>query len=277
MWIMPLWQSNNSFGVTSGEFEMDSHASIGGIAIGADYTIEQAGRLGLTFNIGGGYAEGSGDLAKTTNNMNFWGVGAYAGWMCDNFGLTADVNYTSTHNNIKQEVDPSFHMQDMESEVMASAISAGLRAEYKFNTEALDIIPHVGVRYIHLTTYGYDVENAGQRVLEANTTRQNIWTFPIGVQFAKSFNLDNGWYVRPSLDLNVTPAAGDIDVKREVRFTGVTASASPETQTMDWITYGGQAGIEFGNDNLKLGVNYSLQAGAHTTNHGVFGTLRYEF
>ena len=77
MWIMPLWQSNNSFGMKSGEYEMDSHASIGGLAIGADYTIEQAIRLGLTFNIGGGYAEGSGDLAKTRNNMNFWGVGAY--------------------------------------------------------------------------------------------------------------------------------------------------------------------------------------------------------
>ncbi len=97
------------------------------------------------------------------------------------------------------------------------------------------------------------------------------------VRLAKSFDMNNGWYVRPSLDLNVTPAAGDIDVKRESRFTGVTASISSETQTMDWITYGGQAGLEFGKDNVKLGLNYSLQAGEHTTNHGVFGTFRYEF
>ena len=141
----------------------------------------------------------------------------------------------------------------------------------------INITPHAGVRYIYLTTYGYDVESGGEAVLKANASRQNIWTFPIGVQFDKSFALENNWYVKPSLDLNVTPAAGDIDVKRDIRFIGVTASASPETQTMDWITYGGQAGLEFGNDNVKLGLNYNVQLGAHTTNHGVSGSFRYEF
>ena len=75
----------------------------------------------------------------------------------------------------------------------------------------------------------------------------------------------------------IAPAAGDIEVKRESRFAGVTASVSSETQTMDWIIYGGQAGLEFGNDNVKLGLNYNLQAGAHTTNYGVFGMFRDEF
>ena len=97
------------------------------------------------------------------------------------------------------------------------------------------------------------------------------------MQFAKSFEMDNGWYVKPSLDVVVTPAAGDIENKRDVRFTGVSGSLTADAQIMDWMSYGGQAGLEFGNDNMKLGVNYNLQAGAHSTNHGVFGTFRYEF
>lgn len=32
-----------------------------------------------------------------------------------------------------------------------------------------------------------------------------------------------------------------------------------------------------GNDTMSFGVNYTLQAGQHTTGHGVFGSFRYEF
>lgn len=39
----------------------------------------------------------------------------------------------------------------------------------------------------------------------------------------------------------------------------------------------GQAGLEFGNDQLSFGVNYQLQANEKSTAHGVFGTFRYEF
>ena len=278
LWIMPLWQSNNTFGMNVGDnLEADTYASIGGIAIGADYTWDQMFRLGLTFNIGGGYASGSGDFATTTNNMNFWGIGAYAGLAYNNFGLTADVNYTSSYNKIKQEIYSGLQMGDFKSDVQSSAISVGLRGEYQFETSALDITPHIGVRFMYLTTDDYDMKSGGKTVLKADSSHQSIWTFPIGVQFAKSFDMNNGWYVKPSLDLSIIPAAGDIEAKRDVRFTGVSGTLSPEAQTMDWVSYSGLAGLEFGNDNVKLGLNYNLQLGAHSTNHGLFGTFRYEF
>uniref|UniRef100_UPI0013ECEF08 hypothetical protein n=1 Tax=Desulfovibrio sp. ZJ369 TaxID=2709793 RepID=UPI0013ECEF08 len=87
----------------------------------------------------------------------------------------------------------------------------------------------------------------------------------------------NGWHFKPSLDLAVIPAAGDIEARSDVRFTGVSGTAELESQTMDYISYMGQAGLEFGNDNVSFGVNYNLQTGVHSTSHGVFGTFRYEF
>ena len=114
-------------------------------------------------------------------------------------------------------------------------------------------------------------------VLEGDAIRQNIWSFPVGVTFAKSITLDSGWHVKPSLDLRVTPNAGDIKARGDVRFTGVGGSAAMETQTMDYLTYGGTAALEFGKDNVKLGLNYSLEKGEKSTQHGVFATFRYEF
>ncbi|MCD7984505.1 MAG: autotransporter domain-containing protein [Desulfovibrio sp.] len=276
MWIMPLYQSANGWGLEGGNFNMDYSGGLGGVAIGADYTFDNAIRAGITFNIGGGYAEGSGDFNKTTNDMNFWGIGAYLGWAQNNFGLTADVNYTSTYNKLEQELPSGMQMRDLKSDVTAWAVSAGLRGEYRFETGVVDIIPHAGLRYMSLNTDEYDVKSEGT-LLKGDAINQNIWTFPVGVAFSKRIETGNGWHVKPSLDLAVIPAAGDIKARGDVRFTGVSGTAELETQTMDYISYMGQAGLEFGNDSVSFGVNYNLQAGAHSTAHGVFGTFRYEF
>lgn len=278
LWIAPLWQNQHGWGMEAGNLDYGFNGNLGGVSLGADYTFENAIRAGITFNIGGGYAESSGgDLNSTENRMTFWGLGAYAGWNYENFGLMADVSYTSTWNDLEQDLDPGMGMGDLEADVQATAISAGLRAEYKLETSVLDIIPHIGVRYMSLNTWGYDVDANGGTVLEGDGFHQDIWTFPIGVTFSKDFTLDSGWFFKPSVDFSVIPAAGDIKAKHDVQFTGAPAVAEMETQMMDYLTWQGGVGIQMGNDNLSFGVNYTLQAGQNTTGHGVFGSFRYEF
>lgn len=279
LWIAPLWQSQHGWGMDADSMDYGFNGNLGGVSLGADYTFENAIRAGITFNIGGGYAESSGgDLSSTDNRMNFWGLGAYAGWNYENFGVMADVSYTSTWNQLKQDLDSRLGMGNkLEADVQASAISAGLRAEYLLQTSAMDIIPHIGVRYMSLNTWGYDVDTHGGTVLEGDSLHQDIWTFPIGVTFSKDFALDSGWSFKPSLDFTVIPAAGDIKAKHDVHFTGLPGTYEVETQMMDYLTWQGGVGLELANDNMSIGVNYTLQAGQHTTGHGVFGSFRYEF
>lgn len=278
LWIAPLWQSQHGWGMEADSMDYGFNGNLGGVSLGADYTFENAIRAGITFNIGGGYAESSGgDLNSTENRMSFWGLGAYAGWNYENFGLMADVSYTSTWNDLKQDMDSRMGMGDLEADVQASAISAGLRAEYKLETSVLDVIPHIGVRYMSLNTWGFDAESNGGTVLEGDGFHQDIWTFPVGVTFTKDFTLDSGWSFKPSIDFSVIPAAGDIKAKQDVAFTGLPGSYEVETQMMDYLTWQGGVGLEMGNDTMSFGVNYTLQAGQHTTGHGVFGSFRYEF
>ena len=278
LWIAPLWQSQHGWGMEADNLDYGFNGNLGGVSLGADYTFENAIRAGITFNIGGGYAESSGgDLNSTENRMSFWGLGAYAGWNYENFGLMADVSYTSTWNDLKQDMDSRMGMGDLEADVQASAISAGLRAEYKLETSVLDVIPHIGVRYMSLNTWGFDAESNGGTVLEGDGFHQDIWTFPVGVTFTKDFTLDSGWSFKPSIDFSVIPAAGDIKAKQDVAFTGLPGSYEVETQMMDYLTWQGGVGLELGNDTMSFGVNYTLQAGQHTTGHGVFGSFRYEF
>ncbi|MBQ7618015.1 MAG: autotransporter outer membrane beta-barrel domain-containing protein, partial [Desulfovibrio sp.] len=277
LWITPLFKSMNGFGLEAGNNEMDVSGRLGGVALGADYTFENNLRFGLTFNIGGGFNTGSGDYSETKNNFNFWGIGAYAGWAPNAFSLTADVNYTSIFNKLRQDLPGSLGMgEELKTSMFSSALSAGLRGEYLIQS-AIDITPHVGVRHTWLHVDEYNVKASGTKILKGDAISQNIWSFPLGVTFSKNLEFDNGWHMTPQLDLQLTPHAGDIKAKAQTRFTGVPKKSELDTQVFDYLTYGGQVGVEFGKNNFTVGVNYNLQICAHSSSHGVFGTLRYEF
>lgn len=276
LWIMPIFQSTNGFGMTAGNWDMDFSGNLGGIALGCDYTFASALRLGVSLNLGGGYARGSGELAGTTNSMGFWGLGAYAGWQAGNLGLSADVAYTSAYNSLKQSLPQGMEMRPLKSDVSSWALSSGLRADYRIPTPWLDVTPHAGVLYLYLHTNGYDVKSNGT-VLEGDPMRQNIWTFPVGVSLSRDLELPKGWHCRPVLDLSVIPAAGDMDAKGDVRFTGTGIDSDLETQIMDYVTWRGVLGVEFAGGDLALGLNYSFQGGMKTTAHGVTASFSYQF
>lgn len=277
VWIMPLYQSNNVWGMKAENFKSGYNSNLGGIALGADYTINDMFRFGAAFNVGAGYAKSSGDFNSTDNSFNFWGVSLYGGWVYDNFGLSADVGYTGNYNKMEQDMPASMQMRDLKADVTSHAWNTGLKAEYKFNVGALDIIPHVGVRYLGLVADGYDVKSGGT-VFEVDGDTQSIWTFPVGVSFAKAIETESGWQFKPQLDLGVIPAAGDVKTKSKARVPGVDSQAEMKMQVVDYYaTFDGGLGFELGRGDFTLGLNYNLQASEHRTGHGVFGTLRYEF
>ena len=277
LWLMPLYQTNHVWGMESGNFEGGYHSSLGGIALGADYTVNDMFRFGAAFNIGAGYAQSSGDFNSTDNRFNFWGVSLYGGWVYNNFGLTADVGYTSNYNKLQQDLPASMQMRDLKADVTSHAWNTGLKAEYKFNAGVLDIIPHVGVRYMGLVTDKHDVTSSGDTVFEVDRSVQSIWTFPLGVTLAANLESANGWTFKPQLDLGVIPATGDVKARSKVRIPGVDSSAEMKMQVVDYLTFDGGAGFELAKGDFSVGLNYNLQASQHRTGHGVFGTLRYEF
>ncbi len=276
LWIMPLYQSSNVWGMKAEEFKTGYHGDLGGVALGADYTFQDMFRVGVALNLGGGYAESSGDFNKTTNSFNFWGVNLYGGWTRNNFGITADLGYTGNYNKLKQETPDSMRMGDLKGDVTSTALTAGLRGEYKVETSVLDLIPHVGVRYTDLTVDSYDVKRDGT-VFDVDRSQQSIWTFPVGITASKTIETGNGWQFKPQVDFTVIPAAGDVKAKSKVRVPGVDASAELKTQVVDYMTYQGGVGFDVQKDNVSFGLNYTIQASEHRTGHGVFGTLRYEF
>lgn len=276
LWALPIYQSINHYGLDAGSLDADTSGSLGGITVGADCTFDSTLRLGADLSVGGGWAEGSGDFSRTTNNMTFWGAGLYGGWTRGAFGLSADVHFTSSFNSLKQELPSSMRMADLEADITSRALSAGIRAEYRFSAGDVRIIPHAGVRYTNLTVDGYDADSGGT-VLEGDGFSQDLVFFPAGVAFEMPLETKSGWRFLPRADFAVVPAAGDIRAREDVRWSGIGKSYSVSTQDMDQMSYTAQAGIECGKDNFSVSVNYALQTGFTTEGHSVFAELRWEF
>lgn len=276
LWALPIYQSINHYGLDAGSLDADTSGSLGGITVGADCTFDSTLRLGADLSVGGGWAEGSGDFSRTTNNMTFWGAGLYGGWTRGAFGLSADVHFTSSFNSLKQELPSSMRMADLEADITSRALSAGIRAEYRFSAGDVRIIPHAGVRYTNLTVDGYDADSGGT-VLEGDGFSQDLVFFPAGVAFEMPLETKSGWRFLPRADFAVVPAVGDIRAREDVRWSGIGKSYSVSTQDMDQVSYTAQAGIECGKDNFSVSVNYALQTGFTTEGHSVFAELRWEF
>ncbi len=277
LWIMPLYQADNVWGMKSGEFKSGWNSSLGGLALGADWTFDNMFRLGATFNLGGGYAKSSGDFAGTDNRFNFWGVGIYGAWSHGGFGLSADAGYTANSSSLDQDLPAAMGMPRLEADVTSHAWHAGLKAEYRFSFGDLDVIPHIGVRYMNVATDKYDVESGGGTVFEVDRAMQDIWTFPLGVEFAYGIESGSGWKFTPRLDLGVVPAAGDVHARSKTRIPGVNSQADMKMQVVDYVTFDGGLGFDLAKDSFSLGVSYNLQASEHRTGHSVSATLRYEF
>ena len=277
VWLMPLYQNNHVWGMKSGNFKTGYNSALGGIAVGADYTFQDMFRIGAAFNLGGGYATSNGDFNSSENRSTFWGVNLYGGWAANNFAIGVEGGYTGAYNALRQDL-PAMGMAQLKGDVNSQAWHAGLRAEYCFATPVLDIIPHAGVRWTGIHLDSYKVESGGGTVFRVDDSYQSIWTFPVGVTFAKTFTHDSGWSFRPQVDAGVIPATGDVDAKSRVRIPGTGSPADFKVQQVDYVTFDGSAGFEVANGKgFSVSINYNLQLSEHRTGHGVFGTLRYEF
>lgn len=277
LWAVPLYKISAGWNLEAGSLNYDFNGAIGGIAIGGDVTFEDISRFGVTFNIGGGYAKNGGELTKTINNMSFWGAGLYGGWRPGNFGVSADVAFTSSYNKLKQDISELPGWGDLKADATAIALSAGMDFEYRLKTSVMDVAPHAGFKYHFLRVNDYDITHLGATIINGAGFDQNVWTFPLGVRFNREFSFDNGWTISPALDFRVTPAAGDMDAKTGVRFTNTDMDIDLRTKVRDYVTFGGSAGVEARLGSFTLGVNYNLEAGAQTAVNSIFGVVRYEF
>ena len=276
LWINALYGAEHARNLGAGSLDGGYNADFGGIVFGGDYAFGDF-RVGMALNAGSGTARSRGDFNVTKNDFDFWGMNLYGSWSRDQFNIVGDLGYSANKNEVKQDLPTTMQLGQLRADVDTGVLTAGLRGEYRFETDWADVTPHVGVRYYNLRTDGFTSRIDDHDVFRVGRDTQEIWTFPIGVSFSRDFETSSGWKVKPRADLSVAPAAGDLKAKTKARVPGVAASDTIKARIMDSVSLDGTLGLEVQKDNISFGLDYGIRASEHKAGHGVNVSFTYKF
>ncbi len=258
LWVDMLYADGDGSGMKAGVNRTGYNNRYNGIILGSDYTWRQdkdtATRVGVAASFGKGDTSSRGDFAHTKNDYDTYGVTLYGGWTSGSFNITGTLGWHHQENDLDQYTSLGRLKVDVDSDIL----SAGIRGEYRFTTDTVDITPHIGLRYIHLKTDGFSTETkGGDNVFKTSDSSQNLWQIPVGVAFAKDWTTTSGWSVRPNVDFSVIPTAGDKNTVTRVGVRGIDASDSMSAEIIDNLSWRTTLGIDIQKDNVSFGLGAS--------------------
>lgn len=267
VWVTPLYSSFESDSFDMGAQEGGVDADLFGVAVGSDFMVADALRLGVAFNVGSGDSDSEGDLASTSNDFEFLGANLYGGYEYGALAIMADLGYTM----VSSDIDQSNAAGALSADIDSTVFSVGVQGRYVFDVSGFDIAPHLGVRYTRVDIEDYTVSG----VLDGDSVDQSLVTFPVGVTFSKDI-IAGDWDVKPVLDLSVIPAAGDTDVDVDSTFINM-GDVSVNSEIVDSVSFGGKLGIEAEYGSFGLGLSYQYLGSSNVDSHNVMGNVRYSF
>lgn len=280
LWVSMLYRDGDSGGLKAGGFSSDYENNFGGIMVGTDYTwkgaVDGYFRIGGALNIGKGDSNSNGNFNYTDNDYDTYGLSLYGGWNNDNINVVADVGYMKGDHDLKQHMSQALG-GNLKADVDTEIWTAGIRGEYQFKTTAMDITPHIGVRYMHLETDSFSTHNGLGTVFHTDSDSQNLWQFPIGVTLSRDYVSTSGWTVKPKFDLSVIPAAGDKDVSTTVGVPGMGVTDSATADMMDSVSWQGTLGLEVQKEATSFGLQAGYRKSDDAKSRGVMVTFGHQF
>ena len=249
-----------------------------GFVMGYDRLVTPNTIAGAAFSYQKGNSNSQGDVLKTDNEFETYGIHAYAAWSPSaKLNVIGTVAYLHNTNEAEQAL-PFGNADKAKADIDTNIVTAGVRAESTFvMADGSKIVPHIGARVIHADQGTFDTKLDGAKSFENQTDAATLVQFPIGVTARTTKTFDNGWTVNPAVDFTVIPQVGDTDqririegsqgVTDDIRgdFTGnvVTQTTFGVQATKGQTTFGGRYSANIGGDGrmdhqLKVEFRYNF-------------------
>lgn len=252
--VFGTWNTADSLYGSSG-YEADIY----GAAFGADWTAPCGAIIGAAVTIGTGDANSVDAATKVDNDVDFYGFSIYGAHQVGNFNGKIDIGYMRTENDLKSSVMGTRYSEDLD----ADAYTLGIGGEYLVSAGAFNVVPHVGMRYTHLTVDDLSIDVSNESM--------NVFQLPVGVTVSGSFETA-GMKVAPMFDLSFVPAFGDKDAVAKF------GSAEEVTRVVDTNPIQATLGLNAQIEAWTFGINYELGVGADERLDNAFNfSARYVF
>ena len=270
-WVQPMGSrmktDDLAMGVASYGYSLDAYGLMGGYDIHrGDWT------FGLAASYQSGDADSEGTVLPVSTKLkskaaHLWGAKSY--------GETYVIG-TFSYIQTDGETQATIQNQSLSTDVKATALSAGIRAERNFDFGGMIFTPHVGARITSVDLDNYTIDLGKQKLFTVNEDKAIIYEVPVGVAIKTPSFMFQNFTVQPYADVTLRGRFGDTE-------SSYTLKGSKTTDNIDYAVAGDFVGdLKLGYmstyKNLNLGMSYSLSAGdAGRQNHALEATMRVDF
>ena len=273
LWLAPVYKTSDSDGFDAQGVDYGVNVDLYGVALGADYTLANGISFGAMFNVGSGEVDGEGAASSTSNDFDYYGFGAYAGYTMGQFSVVGDISYTVADN----EIEASTAVDHVGATMDSTNLSVGVTGKYELSFNGVNVTPHVGLRYSNIDLDDYTIDG-NEVVASADSDKLNLFSIPVGVTIAKEFKGES-WTVAPSFDLTLTGQFGDDELDGSVSWAGISnMTTDTTTEVFDNFTYGATLGVEAQSvSGIALGLSVGYTGSSNVDEFGVNANARFTF
>lgn len=242
-----------------------------GIMGGFDKKLRNGDTIGVAASYQSGDADSEGEGLPVATDVTNYGLHLWHARQFDAYRLMGMFSYSKTSGDAKM----NYVGNEITSDLGATEISIGARADKEFQWGTVRMIPHAGVRASMIDVDDYTIEMGSEELFKVSEDKLWIFEVPVGVTFASSFEYAR-WNVQPYVDLTVRGRFGDTD-------STFTLEGSNTSDSMKYDVTGDVIGdLRIGYmstfQDLNLGMSYGLSAGdGGRQNHQIEATLRIDF
>ena len=273
LWLAPVYKTSDSDGFDAQGVDYGVNVDLYGVALGADYTLANGISFGAMFNVGSGEVDGEGAASSTSNDFDYYGFGAYAGYTMGQFSVVGDISYTVADN----EIEANTAVDRVGATMDSTNLSLGVTGKYELSFNGVNVTPHVGLRYSNIDLDDYTIDG-NEVIASADSDKLNLFSIPVGVTIAKEFKGES-WTVAPSFDLTLTGQFGDDELDGSVNWAGISnMTTDTTTEVFDNFTYGATLGVEAQSvGGIALGINVGYTGSSNVDEFGVNANARFTF
>ena len=251
------YKSLSATGISKAGYDTNSY----GFIMGYDRKLaDKSVILGGAFSYNHGSLDSTGDVLKTKNKYNSFGLHAYGAYApVEKVNLIGTLSWMHNSSDITQSINAAgFNKAD--ADVKTNMFSLGARAEATIPAGKANIVPHAGIRYVWAKSGNYDTKVDGKKVWSNKADATNTFQLPIGVAVRTDIATASGWNVRPQADVTVIPKFGDTKQKTKLsNFNGVSDKLSGEFAGKFGTNV--NLGVQADKGPTTIGVRYGFTGG----------------
>lgn len=179
-----------------------------GFTLGFDGKVTATSIVGAAFSYNRGSLDSTGDVSKTKNKYNSYGIHAYGAYSpSSRLNIVGTLTYLRSSSDITQHIN-AVGFGNADADVKTNLFAAGIRVETTLKARSASVIPHAGIRYVYAKSEKYDTKVDGKKIWSNKAKANNAVQFPIGVALRGDIPTADGWNIRPQADITFIPQAG---------------------------------------------------------------------